>query len=71
MHLFGRFPPELSERLRDDEASKRGQLSRNCASFVELLRRPPHGSALVLGYVAVDEKAIVAATQRLAQALCA
>ncbi|MEA2898970.1 MAG: hypothetical protein QOJ84_4585, partial [Bradyrhizobium sp.] len=68
MHLFGRFSPELSERLRDDEASERAASCRVIApplsSFYADHR---NGSALVLGYAAVDEKAIVAATQRLAQ----
>lgn len=72
MHLLGRFSPELSKRLRDDEASERAANCRVIApplsSFYADHR---NGSALVLGYAAVDEKAIVAATQRLAQALCA
>jgi hypothetical protein len=45
-------------------------MSRNCASFVELMRRPPQWQRMILGYAAVDEKAIVAATQRV-QALLA
>jgi GntR family transcriptional regulator/MocR family aminotransferase len=72
MHLLGRFSPELSKRLRDDEASQRAA---SCGVIVPPLssfyadRR--NGSALVLGYTAVDERAIVTATQRLARALCA
>jgi len=46
-------------------------LSRNCASLSSFCADHRNGGALVLGYAAVDEKAIVAATQRLAQALCA
>ena len=72
MHLLGRFSPEFSERLRDDEASQRaascGITAPSLSSFYADHR---NGSALVLGYTAVDEKAIVAATQRLAQALSA
>jgi GntR family transcriptional regulator/MocR family aminotransferase len=72
MHLLGRFSPEFSERLRDDEASQRsascGVIAPPLSSFYADRR---NGSALVLGYTAIDEKAIVAASQRLAQALCA
>jgi GntR family transcriptional regulator / MocR family aminotransferase len=72
MHLLGHFSPEFSERLADDEASQRsanfGVIAPPLSSFYADHR---NGSALVLGYTAVDERAIVAATQRLAQALCA
>jgi GntR family transcriptional regulator / MocR family aminotransferase len=72
MHLLGRFSPEFSERLTDDEASQRaascGVIAPPLSGFYADQR---NGSALVLGYTAVDEKAIVGATQRLAQALCA
>jgi DNA-binding transcriptional MocR family regulator len=58
--------------LRDDEASQRsascGVIAPPLSSFYADRR---NGSALVLGYTAIDEKAIVAASQRLAQALCA
>ncbi len=72
MHLLGYFSPEFSERLTDDEASQR---SANCGVIAPPLSSfyadHRNGSALVLGYAAVNERAIVAATQRLAQALCA
>jgi DNA-binding transcriptional MocR family regulator len=72
MHLLGRFSPEFSERLSDDEASERAAgrrvITPPLSSFYADRR---NGSALILGYAAVDEKAIVAATQRLAQALWA
>jgi GntR family transcriptional regulator/MocR family aminotransferase len=72
LHLLARFSPKLSERLRDDEASQRaassGIIAPPLSSFYADHR---NGSALVLGYAAVDEKAIVAASQRLAQALWA
>jgi GntR family transcriptional regulator/MocR family aminotransferase len=72
MHLLGRFSPEFSERLSDDEASERAAgrrlITPPLSSFYADRR---NGSALILGYAAVDEKTIVAATQRLAQALWA
>jgi GntR family transcriptional regulator/MocR family aminotransferase len=70
MHLLGRFSPELSGRLRDDEASKRAAGGRVIAPPLSSFYADHRdGSALVLGYAAVDEKAIFAATRRLAQAL--
>ena len=70
MHLLGRFCPELSERMRDDEVSERaasyGVIAPPLSSFYADHRT---GSALVLGYAAVNEKAIFAGTRRLAQAL--
>ena len=72
MHLLGRFSSELSGRLSDDEASKRAAEGRVIAPpLSSFYANHRDGSALVLGYAAVDEKAIFAATQRLAQALCA
>jgi GntR family transcriptional regulator/MocR family aminotransferase len=72
LHLLGRFCPELTKCLSDDEASRRaascGVIAPALSSFYSDHR---NGSALVLGYAAVDEKAIVAAAQRLGQALCA
>jgi GntR family transcriptional regulator/MocR family aminotransferase len=72
MHLLGYFTPEFRQRLTDDEASK---LSAACGIITPPLSSfyadHRNGCALVLGYTAVDERAIVAATQRVAQALCA
>jgi GntR family transcriptional regulator/MocR family aminotransferase len=72
LHLLARFCPEFSKRLRDDEASRRaascGIIAPPLSSFYSDHR---NGSALVLGYAAVDEKAIVAAAERLGEALCA
>jgi GntR family transcriptional regulator / MocR family aminotransferase len=72
VHLLARFCPEFSKRLRDDEASRRaassGIIAPPLSSFYSDHR---NGSALVLGYAAVDEKAIVAAAERLGEALCA
>jgi GntR family transcriptional regulator / MocR family aminotransferase len=70
LHLLGRFTSEVRARLGDAEASRRAAKSRICApplsSFYADRR---DGGALVLGYAAVDERAIVSATQMLAQAL--
>ncbi len=72
MHLLGRFSSEFSERLADKEASQRaatcGIVAPPLSSFYADHR---NGSALVLGYTAIDEKAILGATQRLAKALSA
>jgi GntR family transcriptional regulator / MocR family aminotransferase len=72
MHLLGRFSPDFGERLSDDEASERaascGVIALPLSSFYADHR---NGGGLVLGYTAVDEKAISAATQRLAHALYA
>jgi GntR family transcriptional regulator/MocR family aminotransferase len=70
LHLLGHFTPELSARLDDAEASRRAANSRIFAPALSSFyadRRD--GGALVLGYAAVDERAIVSATQTLAQAL--
>jgi GntR family transcriptional regulator/MocR family aminotransferase len=70
IHLLGHFNPETRKRLSDVEASRRAEACRVIA--------PPLSSfyvdqrncgALVLGYAAVDETIIVAAAQRLADAL--
>lgn len=72
MHLLGYFTPEFGELLTDDEASRRSAaydvISPPLSNFYADRR---NGSALVFGYTAVDERAIVAATQRVAQALSA
>jgi len=70
IHLLGQFAPDIKARLGDAEASQRAASFRVIApplSGFYADRRD--GGALVLGYAAVDEKAIVAATQRLAHAL--
>jgi GntR family transcriptional regulator/MocR family aminotransferase len=71
IHLLGEFTPAIKARLPDTEASCRAANARVIApplsSFYADRR---NGGALVLGYAAVDEKAIIAATQRLAHALC-
>jgi GntR family transcriptional regulator / MocR family aminotransferase len=70
LHLLGHFTPAIRARFGDAEASQRAASFRVIApplsSFYADRR---NGGALVLGYAAVDERAIVAATQRLAHAL--
>jgi GntR family transcriptional regulator/MocR family aminotransferase len=70
MHLVARFSPDLCDRLSDDAVSNRlaecGIVAPPLSSFYADHRE---GAALVLGYAAVDEKAIETATRRIAQAL--
>ncbi|MDE1971975.1 MAG: PLP-dependent aminotransferase family protein [Hyphomicrobiales bacterium] len=72
MHLLGYFTPEVSERLTDDEASQRtaacGVIAPPLSSFYADRRS---SNALVLGYTAVDERALASAAQKVAQVLCA
>jgi GntR family transcriptional regulator / MocR family aminotransferase len=70
-HLLGHFSSEFSMRSKDDEASDRAARSHVIAPPLSMFyadRRD--GRALVLGYAAVNENAIIAATRRLAQAFC-
>ncbi len=70
IHLLGHLTPEIKERLGDDEASRRAASCRIIAPpLSNFYADRRNGGALVLGYAAVDEKAIVAATQSLAHAL--
>lgn len=70
LHLLGHFTPAIKARLGDAEASQRAASFRVIAPpLSNFYADHRNGGALVLGYAAVDEKAIVAATQRLAHAL--
>jgi GntR family transcriptional regulator/MocR family aminotransferase len=70
MHLLGHLTPEAIQRFTDREASRRVAAHRVIApplSDFYADYRP--GTALVLGYAAVPERAILQAVQRMAQAL--
>ena len=70
IHLLGRFTPGVSSRWRDEEVSR---IASKCDVIAPPLSRfyadRRNGSALVLGYAAANERMIVNATKRLAQAL--
>jgi GntR family transcriptional regulator / MocR family aminotransferase len=71
IHLLGHFTADVNARFGDAEASLRAanlQVVAPALSTFYADRR--NGGALVLGYAATDERAIVSATQRLAHALC-
>jgi GntR family transcriptional regulator/MocR family aminotransferase len=70
IHLLGSLTPEASARFGDAEASRRAASCRVIAPALSgFYADKRNGGALVLGYAAVDERAILAASQRLAQAL--
>lgn len=72
IHLLGHLLPDVSHRLSDAEASRRAATCQVIAPpLSNFYADRRNGGALVLGYAAVDEQAIVAATQRLATALAA
>jgi GntR family transcriptional regulator / MocR family aminotransferase len=70
IHLLGNLTPEANARFGDVEASRRAASCRVIAPALSgFYADNRNGGALVLGYAAVDERAILAASQRLAQAL--
>jgi GntR family transcriptional regulator/MocR family aminotransferase len=70
MHLLGHLTPEASQRFTDREASRRVAAFRVIAPpLSDFYADHREGTALVLGFAAVPERAIIQAVQRMAQAL--
>lgn len=70
IHLLARFTSEASARLSDTEASKRAAANGIIAPALSEFYLDKRGeSGLILGYAAVNEKAISSAAEKLAVAL--